>query len=456
MEKTFLVLAAGLGTRMKSNLPKVLHSFDNKPIIYNILNKLKDINSFDIKVVVGHKKELVIDSINEWGNINNIKVEFIEQKVLKGSGEAVIESLDSIRRYETVVILSGDVPLIKRNTLVKMIRDFEHKKADVVLLTAFLDDPSNYGRIIRDKRGRITAITEESELSDEEHSIREINSGIYIFNVKKLSAALRCIKPKGPKREIFLTDVVNEIYKKGGVISSVSVKDSDEVYGPNSKEALVDLEKRYYVKNAKEHLENGVIIKSMDLTWISEDVKIGRDSVIYPNTYIYGKTVIGENCVIGPDVIIEDSVINDNSNIKAFCVISDSVVGENASVGPFSHIRPQSNIGQSAKIGNFCEIKKSNIGARSKVQHLSYIGDTEMGSDVNIGAGTITCNYDGIKKNKTVIADGAFIGSNTNLVAPINVGKNSLIGAGSTITDDVPDNALAIARTRQIIKEKKR
>jgi bifunctional UDP-N-acetylglucosamine pyrophosphorylase/glucosamine-1-phosphate N-acetyltransferase len=456
MEKTFLVLAAGLGTRMKSNLPKVLHSFDNKPIIYNILNKLKGISGFDIKVVVGHKKELVIDSINKWGNINNIKVEFIEQKVLKGSGEAVIESLDSIRRYETVVILSGDVPLIKRNTLVKMIRDFEHKKADVVLLTAFLDNPSNYGRIIRDKRGRITAITEESELSDEEHSIREINSGIYVFNVKKLSAALKCIKPKGPKREIFLTDVVNEIYKKGGVISSVSVKDSDEVYGPNSKEALVDLEKRYYVKNAKEHLENGVIIKSMDLTWISEDVKIGRDSVIYPNTYIYGKTVIGENCVIGPDVIIEDSVINNNSNIKAFCVISDSVVGENVSVGPFSHIRPQSNIGQFAKIGNFCEIKKSNIGVRSKVQHLSYIGDTEMGSDVNIGAGTITCNYDGIKKNKTVIGDGAFIGSNTNLVAPVNVGKNSLIGAGSTITDDVSDNALAIARARQIIKEKKR
>ncbi|NLH39653.1 MAG: bifunctional UDP-N-acetylglucosamine diphosphorylase/glucosamine-1-phosphate N-acetyltransferase GlmU [Elusimicrobia bacterium] len=456
MEKTFLVLAAGLGTRMKSNLPKVLHSFDNKPIIYNILNKLKGISGFDIKVVVGHKKELVIDSINRWGNINNIEVEFIEQKVLKGSGEAVIESLDSIRRYETVVILSGDVPLIKRSTLVKMIRDFEHKKADVVLLTAFLDDPSNYGRIIRDKRGRITAITEESELSDEEHSIREINSGIYVFNVKKLSAALKCIKPKGPKREIFLTDVVNEVYKKGGVISSVSVKDSDEVYGPNSKEALVDLEKRYYVKNAKKHLGNGVIIKSTDLTWISEDVKIGRDSVIYPNTYIYGKTVIGENCLIGPDVIIEDSVINNNSNIKAFCVISDSVVGENVSVGPFSHIRPQSNIGQFAKIGNFCEIKKSNIGVRSKVQHLSYIGDTEMGSDVNIGAGTITCNYDGIKKNKTVIGDGAFIGSNTNLVAPVNVGKNSLIGAGSTITDDVSDNALAIARARQIIKEKKR
>lgn len=455
MEKTFLVLGAGLGTRMKSNLPKVLHSFDNRPIIYNILDELKGIKGFDIKIVVGHKKELVVDSVKRWSS-NNIDVEFIEQKVLKGSGEAVIESLNSIIKYETVLILSGDVPLIKRSTLLKMIKNFERKKADVVLLTAFLDDPSNYGRIIRDKRGHITAITEESELSDEERSIREINSGIYVFKTKRLYEALKYIKPKGPKKEIFITDVIAEINKSGGLISSVSVKDADEVYGPNSKEALVELEKRYYIKNAKKHLGNGVIIKSTDLTYISEDVKIGMDSVIYPNTYIYGNTVIGENCVIGPNVIIENSVIKDNSNIKAFCVILDSVVRENASVGPFSHLRPQSDIGQFAKIGNFCEIKKSKIGERSKVQHLSYIGDTEMGSDVNIGAGTITCNYDGIKKNKTVISDGAFIGSNTNLVAPVKIGKNSLIGAGSTITDDVSDNALAIARAKQIIKEKKR
>lgn len=448
-----LVLCAGLGTRMKSEKPKVLHIFDNAPMVYHILNSVKNLG--DIKVVIGYKKEIVKDEIKKWAEENRIDVKFFEQKELKGSGKAVLESQQLIKGYKDVFIVSGDVPLISKKNLLKMRKMFDDKKCDCVLLTTRLNDPKEYGRIIRDESGSIKAIVEASELSENEKNINEINSGIYLFNTGFLLKAVKTLKPKGPKKEYFLTDVVEYIYKNKGIIKDIYVDDFDEVYGPNSKFDLIELEKRYYYKNAKKHLEDGVIIKDLNLVYISKEVVIGQDSIIYPNTYILGKTKIGKNCVIGPNVILERCVIEDNCILKPFSYLTDSKIRENTVIGPFAHIRPQSDIGPNAKIGNFSEIKKSRISNGSKVPHLSYIGDTYIGKKVNIGAGSITCNYDGVKKNKTYIDDYAFIGSNTNLVAPVKIGKGVITAAGSTITIDVPDNKLVIARSREIIKEKK-
>ncbi|MEF3280440.1 MAG: bifunctional UDP-N-acetylglucosamine diphosphorylase/glucosamine-1-phosphate N-acetyltransferase GlmU [Elusimicrobiota bacterium] len=455
-DKAVLILAAGLGTRMKSDIPKVLHTFDNKPLIIRLLEKIEKLKIKNIIIVVGYKAEFVVDVVKKWNANKGFNIVFVYQKLLKGSGQAVVESAKEIKKFEDIFIISGDIPLISLKTLKGMLRNYDNKKIDALILTATVSDTKSYGRIIRDNNKNVKAIVEADELKGDEKLINEINGGVYIFKTKKLLEAIRDLKPKGLKKEYYLTDAIENIYKSGGKIDTFIISDEDEISGPNSKKELNELEKRYYMKNAIKLGEEGVSIKSPEFSYISETVEIARDTIIYPDTHIYGNSKIGKNCSIGPYVIIEDSIIKDNCTIKPFSYISKSVIREGSIVGPFSHIRPESDIGPDAKIGNFSEIKKSKIGKGSKVPHLSYIGDCEMGEKVNIGAGTITCNYDGVKKHKTTINSGAFIGSNTNLVAPVRIGKNALIGAGSTITIDIPDNKLAIARSREVIKEKKR
>lgn len=447
-----VVLAAGLGTRMKSDIPKVLHLFDGKTIISRIVETLLKVGFNEINIVVGHKSDMVENSLKK--DFPNVKFTFIKQNLLKGSGRAVIESLSYLYK-ENVLILSGDVPLIKADSLNKLYKIFSKNKLAGALISCIIDDPKEYGRVIKDKNNRVVDIVEYSELSEKERNIKEINSGIYIFKLNFLKRALNRLKPSGPKQEYYLTDVIKYISLDGGKILSLRVNDILEISGPNSKKELVELEKKYYYRNALKLLDNGVIVKDLERVYISSDVKIEKDSVIYPDVYIYGKSIIGRS-IIGPNVIIYDSVIEDDCEIKPFTMISSSRIRKGCIVGPFSHIRPESDIGPKAKIGNFSEIKKSRIEEGSKVPHLSYVGDAELGKNVNIGAGTITCNYDGVKKHKTIIKDGAFVGSNTNLVAPVVIGKNVLIGAGSTITDDVEDGKLAIARARQVVKDRKK
>jgi len=460
MEKDFCitVLAAGFGTRMKSNLPKVLHEIDSKPMIIHILEKAITLNPASIIIVVGYKGEMVKDYVENWfrnEKKKNIKISFVFQEKLEGSGRAVFEARNFLKNYKNTLVLSGDVPFIEVNTLKRMINRFYSCSCDAVVLTCNVENPSSYGRILKDVNGNIKAIVEASDANIEELKIKEINSGIYFFKTKILIKSISSLKPKGPKKEYYLTDSIENIIKSGGKVINYSIDDDLQIKGINSRIELSEAFKFMVKRKIFELQNNGVSIISPENTFISSSVKIGKDSIIYPGCIISGKTVIGENCKIGAYSIIENSKILDNVNINPFSCIYNSIVKNESVIGPFSHIRPLSNIGPKAKVGNFSEIKKSKIGKGSKVPHLSYIGDTIMGERVNIGAGTITCNYDGIRKNKTLIDDEAFIGSNTNLVAPIKIGKKVLIGAGSTITENVPDNKLAIARARQVVKDKR-
>ncbi len=447
-----LILAAGLGTRMRSDIPKVLHDFDGKTLISTIVQTVIRSGFRKIFVVVGYKGEMVEEKLKE--DFNNVDFVFIKQKLLKGSGRAVYEASVNLKSKYTI-ILSGDVPLITSKTLKNIYKMCVKQGVDGVVVGCFVKDPKEYGRIIKDEKGFVKKIVESADADKEIKKINEINAGIYIFKTELLKKTLYKLKPKGPKNEYYLTDVVEHINEEGGRVCVYTVDDEIEIAGPNSKKELVELEKKYYYKNALNFLEKGVVIKDVSNVFISGAANIAKDSIIYPQTYIMGKSRIGKNVKIGPFVIISNSVIEDDCIILPFTVITSSRIRKNTTIGPFSHIRPESDIGPKAKIGNFSEVKKSKIGEGSKVPHLSYIGDTKMGRDVNIGAGSITCNYDGFKKHKTIIKDKAFIGSNTNLVAPVVIGRDVLIGAGSTITYDVPDGKLAIARARQVIKEKR-
>lgn len=451
-----LILAAGYGSRMNSDMPKPLFLFDGRPIISHIIERLVKLGRKEVIIVIGYKGEMIREYVEKEFADAKVNFIFLKQKLLRGSGRAVYESINQIKNYDNVLILPADVPVIKESSIKKLYKMFYKNNLDCVVLSCIVEDPGRYGRIIRDKENRIVAIREADELKDGEESINEINAGIYVFKTDVLIKSISRLKPKGSKKEYYLTDAIENIYKSGGRIDGIKIYDDIEARGPNSKVELVELERRYYLSNLKRYIDNGVIIKDRDSIRISSGVIISRDSVISNNVDIRGKSRIGKNVLIGPYVIIEDSIIEDECVINPFSYIIKSRIRKASSIGPFSHIRPQSDIGPMAKVGNFSEVKKSRIGRGSKVPHLSYVGDSLIGEMVNIGAGTITCNYDGKNKNKTIIGDRSFIGSNTNLIAPIKIGRDVVIGAGSTITDDVEDNKLAIARARQIVKERKR
>ena len=439
-----IILAAGKGTRMKSELPKVIHEVAGVPMVLRVYNALVAAGVEKVVAVVGYQKEKVAEVLGE-------RVNFAVQEEQLGTGHAAQVAMPFVRDAN-VIIVSGDTPLLKGSTLEALCMRHLETNAAATILTCFLSNPYGYGRIVRDGYGQIIKIVEEKDATLEEKQIAEVNTGIYCFNTEELKEILPLLKAENAQKEYYLTDAIPLLLSRGKRVETITVQDEMEVMGVNDRLQLYKLTKEVYRKKAETLMQEGVTIIDPETVYIGEEVVVGRDTVIYPNTFLEGATVIGSGCVVGPNTRIKDSVIGNNSKIT-YSVVLEARIGDFVNIGPFAYIRPGAEIASEVKIGDFVEIKKSFIGEGSKVPHLSYIGDAIIGKGVNVGAGTITCNYDGQAKYETVIEDGAFIGSNTNLVAPIKVGKKAVVGAGSTLTEDVPEKALAIARARQHIKE---
>ncbi len=452
-----VVLAAGLGTRMQSDLPKVLHYLGDMSLIERAVRKIAVLGPEKIIIITGHGADLVEAELSKrLGAAIFGKIVFVRQKLLKGSGRAVQEAMPQIRKHANVMVLCGDAPLFRVETVKKMLGYYLKHSPDCLVMTADLSEPGSYGRVKRNHAGDVAAIVEAADADSWELAIREVNSGTYFFNVKSLEKAVKNLKKKGSKGEFYLTDAVENIITAGGRALAFRLTDPTEMTGINSRGDLAAAYTMLNRRKAAELMASGVTVVDPSNTYIEENTVIGRDTVIYPGVFIKGVSSIGRGCKIGPAGVIEDCRIDDGAVIKYSCALESSRVRAGAIVGPFARLRPLSDIGPRAEVGNFAEVKKSVLGAGSKMHHHSYIGDTEMGEKVNIGAGTITCNYDGVNKNRTVIGAGAFIGSNTNLVAPVTIGAGAYTAAGSTITEDVPGGALAIARARQVVKQLKK
>lgn len=451
-----LILAAGKGTRMKSSLPKPLHPVCGTAMVAHSLRAAQALHPGAICVIVGHEAAKVMDEITThlaaWGI--TAPVVFAEQTELNGSGGAVRAALPVVQKFETVMVLNGDVPLIRPESLQEMYNDFSAKQAGASVLSINMPNPAGYGRIVRESDGGFARIVEDADADANTRAITEVNGGMYVFNGPALAAALGRLTPQGPKHEFYLTDTLAFIKEtKPAVVYPLA--DAQESLGVNSRAELAQAEAIMRRRINEKFMAGGVRIVRPEATYIDQGVQIGADTTIFPDTYIEGNTVIGANCLIEGNVMIRNCRIADNVIIRMGSYCDDSSVSELCEVGPYARLRPGAELKTKAKVGNFSEVKKSVIGEGSKVNHLTYIGDTDMGAGVNIGAGTITCNYDGAKKHRTVIGDHCFVGSNTNFVAPVEVKAYSKIGAGSTITKEVPQGSLAIARARQVVLENK-
>jgi bifunctional UDP-N-acetylglucosamine pyrophosphorylase / glucosamine-1-phosphate N-acetyltransferase len=440
-----IILAAGKGTRMKSDLVKVLHPLLGLPMLsYSIELSLGGIKADKTIVVVGHQA----DRIQE--RFKDLKIEFALQQEQLGTGHAVLQAVPFLHSFSgTVLILCGDVPLVKLETLRSFINTYRENESTLSVLTAVVEDPSGYGRILRNPEGWLERIVEEKDASAEEKTIREINTGIFCVKAPFLKEGLREIGRENAQREYYLTDLV-EIAKKNGLRCSAHiVADPVEVRGINTRIDLAMANEVLRQEKLKDLMFSGVTIIDPRTTYVDRTAEVGKDTLLYPNCHLQGKTRIGERCTIEPNSKVSDSLIGDEVTIRANSVITESKIEDGAIIGPFAHLRPLSEIKAKAKIGNFVEVKKSIIGKGSKANHLSYIGDSFLGESVNIGAGTIFCNYNGFEKHQTIIGDRVFVGSNVELVAPVKVGSDSSIGAGTTVTKDVPNGALAISRVKQ-------
>ncbi|MDF2947888.1 MAG: UDP-N-acetylglucosamine diphosphorylase/glucosamine-phosphate N-acetyltransferase [Bacillales bacterium] len=445
--KFAVILAAGQGTRMKSKLYKVLHNVCGKPMVQHVIDQISQLGVSKTVTVIGHGADYVKSHID--GN-----TEFAIQEKQLGTAHAVIQASEILANLEgTTLVVCGDTPLLTKETLEKLIGQHETVGAKATILTAIADNPTGYGRIIRDSNGNVERIVEHKDASPDELLVNEINTGTYCFDNKQLFNYLSNVTNNNAQGEYYLPDVIEILKENDYIVSAYQVSDFNETIGVNDRVALAQAEEIMRKRINNKHMLNGVTFIDSNSTYISSDASIGSDTLIYPGTVIQGKTKIGSNCTIGPNTEIKDSDIDDNTTIK-MSVVHDSKIGEGVNIGPFSHIRPNSKISDDVRIGNFVEIKKSEIGKKSKVSHLSYIGDSEIGKDVNVGCGAITVNYDGQNKYKTVIQDNAFVGCNVNLIAPVIVGEGAFVAAGSTITKDVPDKALSIARAKQVDKEK--
>jgi bifunctional UDP-N-acetylglucosamine pyrophosphorylase/glucosamine-1-phosphate N-acetyltransferase len=443
-----VILAAGKGTRMKSALPKVLHKAGELPLIGHVLRTAAALNPASTTLIVGHQAETVRAALRE-----RLGLTFAAQEPQLGTGHALLQAEPALRGQSgTVVLLSGDVPLLRPATLDALVRAHHDSGAAATVLTAVVDDPHGYGRIVRDASGRITAIVEHKDASAEQRAIAEINSGIYAFDLAPLFGALADVGAANAQGEYYLPDLVSIYRSRGLGVETVVADDPREILGVNSRKELADVTSLLQARINATLMESGVTIVDPATAYIGPDVTVGADTTIHPNVHLEGRTTIGSGCVLQSGVRVVDSEIGDQVTINNFCVIVESRVARGAKIGPFAHVRPQSDVGEEAHIGNFVELKKTRLGRGSKANHLAYLGDATIGEKVNVGAGTITCNYDGVAKHPTVIEDGAFIGSDSQLIAPVRVGKGAYVAAGSSITADVPEGALAISRGRQTNK----
>ncbi len=441
-----IILAAGAGTRMKSELPKVLHPICGKPMVLYVLKTIDKLKLDKKIIIIGNKAQMVRSALSD----EKQELTFILQKEQKGTGHAVKQTKKEFVNYDgDVLILYGDIPLLRKETILELMKIHRRNKSSATILTCLMKNPSGYGRIIRDNNGKVVKIIEDKDASLPQKEIKEINTGIYCFNVKKLFEALQLIKPNNKQNELYLTDVIQIFFQKKYKISTLVSRNEEETMGINNRCELAQAND-YIRKSILEYwMKNGVTIIHPESTFIDEEVKIDKDVVIYPFTIIEGNSIIKSYCKIGPFSYIKNSSISRNTNVVN-SIILDSIVKEEVKIGPFSNIRPGTVLEKNVRVGNFCEIKKSHVKSGSKIPHLSYVGDSEIGEEVNMGAGTITCNYDGKNKFKTIIEDNVFIGSNSNLIAPVKIGKNALIAAGSTINKDIPQEALGIARAKQM------
>ncbi len=437
-----VVLAAGSGTRMKSSVPKILHNIFGKPIIQHVLDSVKGLHS-DTNIVVLSLQTKEVEEI-----LKDYPVKFVYQERPLGTADALKVSRKYLKEFKgTVIVLNGDTPLVETETLKNLVRLHKENREDISFISFIVNGEHSYGRVVRHGKS-VMGIIEDKDATEGQKAIKEVNSGIYAIR-SELLKLLDKIKINEKKGEYYLTDIVKIAVDKGYTVSAHILSNEKELTGINTRLDLHNAGLYLRDRVVDKWMEKGVTFIDKSSVFIHPDVEIGVDTIIYPNVFIEGKSVIGRNCVIYPNARIIDSKIADNVVIKDSTVIESSIVEEGAIIGPFAHIRPESLIGQRAKIGNFVEIKKSRIGMGTKASHLSYLGDAEVGENVNIGAGTITCNYDGKKKHKTVIEDNVFIGSDTQLVAPVRIGKGAYIGAGSTITKEVPAESLGISRTPQ-------
>jgi bifunctional UDP-N-acetylglucosamine pyrophosphorylase/glucosamine-1-phosphate N-acetyltransferase len=447
MRPTVVVLAAGLGTRMRSRLPKALHPLAGKPLIRHVLDAVMQIGPGKIIVVLGHQAERVQEAMSGYA------VEVVHQAEQLGTGHAVRQAAANIEAADgPVVVLCADTPLLTAGTLISLIEAHSRARAGVTVMTARVEDPTGYGRVVRGRSG-VQRIVEEKDATAAQKKICEVNTGIYCFEKRFLLTALGGIKNKNAQGEYYLPDTIGLARKKNLKVGAVPCEDPDEAMGINSR---FDLSQAEMVLQARTNLRwmlEGVTLHDPASVFIGADVVIGRDTLVYPNVRLEGKTTVGEGCVLYPGSRITDSTLGSGVTIKDSCVIEESKIADTASVGPFAHLRPGTVLGAGSRIGNFVEVKKSVIGEGSKANHLSYLGDAIIGTDVNIGAGVITCNYDGFKKHQTVIEDGVFVGSDAQLVAPVRIGRDALVAAGATITRDVPAEALALSRVPQENRE---
>jgi len=443
-----VVLAAGKGIRMRSALAKVLHQAAGRPLIEHVLRTVDPLCPASVVVVIGHQTELVRSHFTLRVNIR-----YAVQEPQLGTGHALLQAEPLLRgRTGVLLLLSGDVPLLRAATLETLVQRHLERQAAATVLTATLDCPDGYGRIVRTPDEAISAIIEHKDASTEERTIREINSGIYAFDLPPLFPALREIGLSNAQREYYLPDLVR-IYRDARLrVETVALEDPREILGVNSRKELAEVSAILRDRKNDELMAAGVTIMDPATTWIQPDVVVGPDTVLHPGVFLEGRTRIGAGCEIHSGVRIIDSTLGDRVVINNFCVIRQSEIESGAQVGPFAQIRPESRVGEGAHVGNFVELKKTTLGRGSKASHLTYLGDATIGEKVNVGAGTITCNYDGVAKHPTVIEDGAFIGSDSQLIAPVRVGKGAYVAAGSSITEDVPAESLAIARAKQVNK----